>query len=317
MRPLIDTDVLLYEVGFASETRATAAEGTAFEEVSIVPKNWDFAKEVFDNRIKLICDEVEATEPPLFFLTESALVNRILNKKRKFVGEPETEYVANFRDKVAVTKEYKGNRKLQKKPFHYKNLANYVMCGKFDYHVATAGLEADDALCIYQNKALAQGSSTIICSRDKDLRQCKGWHYSWECAQQGSLGPLLVDELGSLINTSANKFEKNGKPKKLKVLGTGSKFFYYQLLTGDSTDNIVGIMGKGPSFAYNLLRDAVDERECYELVAEVYVKTFGDVWEEKLKEMADLLYIIKNVDEEGNVVKWTKPKLMLQPQLIG
>jgi hypothetical protein len=201
MRPLIDTDVLLYEVGFASETRNVAAEGTAFEETSIVPKNWDFAKEVFDNRIKLICDEVEATEPPLFFLTE--------------------------------------------------------------------------------------------------------------CGHQASVGPLLVDELGSLTNRNQGKVDKLGKNKPLKVLGTGSKFFYYQLLTGDSTDNIQGIMGRGPAFAYNLLKDVATDRECYELVAEVYVKTYGDVWEEKLREMADLLYIIKDTDEEGNLVKWTKPKMLL------
>jgi hypothetical protein len=43
----------------------------------------------------------------------------------------------------------------------------------------------------------------------------------------------------------------------------------------------------------------------------VYVKTYGDVWEEKLREMADLLYIIKDTDEEGNLVKWTKPKTFL------
>ena len=311
MRPLIDTDVLLYEVGFASEKRTVAAEGTAFEEVSIDPQNWDFAKEIFDNRIKLICDEVEATEPPLFFLTESALVNRILNKKRRFVGEPETEYVANFRDKVAVTKEYKGNRKLQKKPFHYKNLANYVLCGKFDYHIAAPGLEADDAICIYQNKALKEGRSTVICSRDKDLRQSMGWHYSWECGFQPSVGPLLVDELGSLVNRNEGKLDKNGKAKPLKVLGTGSKFLYYQMLTGDSTDNIQGVLGKGPAFAYNLLKNAKTERECYELVAEVYVKTFGDMWEVKLKEMADLLYIIKFVDDNGEVVRWSKPKMHL------
>lgn len=313
MKPLIDTDVLLYEVGFASEEkRAVAAEGTAFEEVSVVPRSWDFAKEVFDKKVKTICEEVEATQPPLFFLTESALVNRILNKRRKFVGEPETEYVANFRDKVAVTKEYKGQRKQQKKPFHYKNLANYVMCGKFDFVVAPPGLEADDALCIHQTRALKEKTiPTIICSRDKDLKQCAGWHYSWECGFQASIGPLLTDELGQLINVNANKFEKNGKLKKLKVLGTGWKFFYYQLLTGDSTDNIQGLMGKGPAFAYNLLRDAVSERECYELVAEVYVKTYGDEWEEKLREMADLLYIIKDTDEQGEVVRWLKPKLVL------
>ena len=309
---LIDFDILqlAYEVGFASETRNVAAEGTQFEETSIQAQSWDFAREVLEKRIKLIVDETEADEPPLFFLTESALVNRILNKKRRFVGEPETEYVPNFREKISVTKEYKGNRKDQKKPYHYKNLINYILCGKFDYHIAPAGLEADDALCIYQTQALRDGRQTIICSRDKDLKQCVGLHYSWECGNQGSIGPLLADELGSLINRNEGKVDASGKKKPLKVLGTGSKFLYYQMLTGDSTDNIQGVLGRGPAFAYNLLKDAKTERQCYELVAEVYVKTFGDEWETKLQEMVDLLYIIKDVDKEGNPIKWTKPSML-------
>jgi 5'-3' exonuclease len=75
------------------------------------------------------------------------------------------------------------------------------------------------------------------------------------------------------------------------------------MLTGDSVDNIVGVMGRGPAFAYKLLKDAVTEAECYQLVAEVYVKQFGDEWKEKMREMADLLWIIKE-EQEGVPVKW-------------
>lgn len=312
MQPLIDADVLFYEVGFASEKRrAVAAEGTPFEEIAVDPQSWDFAKEVFDNRIKLICNEVEATEEPLFFVTESGLVNRILNKKRKYAGEKEKEYVPNFRNAIAKTKEYKGHRKTQKKPFHYKNLVNYVLSGKFKVEIAPPGLEADDAMCIYQTQHLGQTPTTILCSRDKDIRQCQGWHYSWECGKQASVGPLFVDSVGSLVNRHEGKVNKEGKPLPLNVLGTGDKFFYFQMITGDSVDNIEGIIGRNKVFAYKLLKDAKTARECYELVAEVYVKQLGDVWEEKFNEMADLLWIVKNLDSQGKIVKWTKPTLVL------
>jgi hypothetical protein len=71
-------------------------------------------------------------------------------------------------------------------------------------------------------------------------------------------------------------------------------------------------MGRGPAFSFNLLKDATTERECYELVAEVYVKTWGDVWEEKWNEMANLLWMIREIDAEGNSVKWKKPPLTLE-----
>ena len=312
MLPLIDADVLAYEVGFASEKRVVAAAGTPFEAVFIEAQDWDFAKEVFDNRIKLICDEVQATQKPILFLTESALVNRILNKQRKRRGEEEKPFTPNFRDAVAKTKEYKGNRKDTAKPFHYKNLINYMMCGKFKFEIAPPGLEADDWMCIYQTNRLNDEVKTAICSRDKDLRQCKGTHFSWECGNQRSVGPLEVDGLGSLINKNEGKVDKKGKKLPLKVFGTGNKFFYYQMLTGDSVDNIQGVMGRGPSFAYNLLKDATTERQCYELTAEVYVKQFGDEWIDKWNEFASLLWIVKELNEDGSIVPWIKPKMEVE-----
>lgn len=150
---------------------------------------------------------------------------------------------------------------------------------------------------------------TIICSRDKDVRQCPFWHYSWEVGAQASIGPIWVEPLGYLTNVNEGKVDANGKKKPLKIFGVGHKFFYYQLLTGDGVDNIGGIKGKGPAFAYNLLKDATTERECYELVAEVYVKTHGDSWKVKIKEQADLLHMVRELNEDGSSKLWMPPKM--------
>ena len=127
MRALIDADVLqlLYEIGFSSESS---------EDGVVVPRDWEFAQELLDNRIKLICDEVEATEPPLLFLTNTPRINKLLNRQRKRVDEPEIQYVENFRTKIADAipsddvdaKEYKGGRK-QQKPYHFYNLLSYFL----------------------------------------------------------------------------------------------------------------------------------------------------------------------------------------------
>jgi hypothetical protein len=305
MRPLIDADILLYEIGFAGQETQTSVEkigGEFFKKTKTIPRDWDLVKSMLDNRIELISKEVEATLPPLLFLTNTDYINGLLNKKRKFEGDNVVEFVPNFREKVAEERKYKGGRK-EEKPFHYKNLISYII-SNYDYRVAN-GLEADDIMCIYQYDVLwdsvAAGlePSTIICSRDKDLRQCPGWHYSWECGKQYSVGPIFVDSLGWLEKKA------NGK-----VWGVGNKFFYYQLLTGDSVDNIIGVMGRGPAFAYKLLKDVETEYECYQLVAEVYIKQFGDDWEEKMREMIDLLWIIKTEDEQGEPVRWTKPMIV-------
>jgi 5'-3' exonuclease len=285
MKPLIDGDILLYEIGHSSQKTIDG---------KVVPSDWDFCQKLFDDRIKHITTEVEADEPPIIFLNDSPYVTRLLNKRRKMEGDADVPFVPNFRDAVAQTREYKGTRKPDK-PYHYKNLINHVLSA-YDFHVDTSrGIEADDAMCIYQSSSAPL--TTIICSRDKDLKQVEGWHYGWECGRQPAWGPILVDRLGFLEKTP-----------KGKVRGGGSKFFYYQMLTGDTVDNIVGAMGRGPAFAYNLLKDATSEREMYELTSEVYVKTNGEEWEKTYREMADLLWMIREVDSEGRPVLWKKPE---------
>jgi len=288
MKVLLDSDIICYEIGFSSQKLN--------EEGELEVASWDFAQDLLEKKIKLINEEAEATEPPLLFLTGSHYLNKVLNKQREREEQPKKEYVENFRVLAAKEKVYKGTRKADK-PYHFKNLLNYMLAN-YECVVSETGLEADDEMCIYQYSRWKQGlKDTIICSRDKDLRQCPGWHYSWEMGKQAAVGPIEVDELGSL--TLLN-------PKK--VFGVGDKFFYYQMIIGDAVDNIGGLKGKGPVFGYNLLKEAVTSRECYELVAEKYVQAHGDDWKEKMKEQAKLLYMIRELDAEGGPVHWTPPE---------
>ena len=165
-------------------------------------------------------------------------------------------------------------------------------------------------MCSFQ--CHASPNSTIICSRDKDLRQCPGWHYSWECGAQRSIGTYFVDPLGYL--TAKNEKErkeakKNGqKMPHLKVFGTGAKWLYYQMLTGDGVDNIGGLKKTGPVGAYDLLKDCKSERECFEKVRDMYSKT-GEGWKERMRESADLVYMIRNFDfEKKEYERWRPPE---------
>lgn len=302
MKPLIDCDVLLYEIGFSSQQ---VVDG------EIEPNSWEFCQNLFDEKVKLICDEVGATEPPLLFLTSTPYITKMLNKSRKRNEEVVKDFVPNFRNDIAVTKEYKGGRK-ETKPYHFYNLINYIT-SQYEIYVDESGLEADDAMCIYQFSRL-DDANTIICSRDKDLKQCPGWHFTWECGKQPSWGPKWINEIGFLENVNEGKINpKTNKPMPLKVRGGGHLFFYYQMLTGDGVDNIPGAMGRGPALAYRVLHDITDERTAYELTAEKYVQVYGDVWEEKWNEMSGLLWMVRKLDEEGKPIPWKVPPYVEGP----
>lgn len=262
-QPLIDADVLLYEVGFAVES-SWKAEGKD----GLPP--FDYAAQSMDARIGNICAMVEATEPPILYLTGHG----------------------NFRIELAKTTPYK--ERPSNKPFHYYNLKAYI---KAIYNVITAmGMEADDAMAIEQTR---RPSETIICTRDKDLRAIPGWQFGWELGNQPQFGPRCIDGLGELgLNDKRNK-----------LIGTGLMFFYSQCLTGDSVDTIPGLGGKtGCVKAYNILQGAGSHRELFTRVLTSYVGLYGEErGRERLLEQGRLLHMTRYLDEWGNPILWSFP----------
>lgn len=269
MIPLIDADVLRYEIGFAAETGwKKTIDWKEGEEVPIPP--FDYVAELLDSRIEDICKNVNATFEPILFLTGKN----------------------NFREKIAKKAVYKGTRQELHKPWHYNNITAYLI-GMYNTRVID-GMEADDAICIEQMSYWPKFRATIICTRDKDLRQCPGWHYGWELANQPQFGPRFVDEIGEI------SLVKNGK----KIEGWGMKFFYSQLITGDRVDNIPGLPGNGPVAAYNLLSEAKTIEDMERAVIEAYKGFYGDSWKEEMLEQGQLLYMIRDLDAEGKPIMW-------------
>jgi|TARA_Y100000310_G_scaffold345202_1_gene462632 hypothetical protein len=251
MQPLIDCDILRYEVGFAAERPD--------EDIW----SFDSVKELFDTRIREICNATDGTDPILYISQGRC-----------------------FRDDIAVTKPYKGNRAKSKKPFHYANLTAYIKslpgCQVIEW------IEADDAMCIEQTSRLEQ-KDTVICSRDKDLKQCEGYHYGWECGKQPEWKMRWVNLWGDI------ELSKDRK----SIKGTGTLFFLSQVLTGDSTDNIPGCPKIGPVKAYEILMKYVEyapliKSDPFVLVAETYAE-FASA--ELLEEQLILLYLLRSKDE--------------------
>lgn len=143
----------------------------------------------------------------------------------------------NYRNEIAVTAPYKGNRKDVAKPVHYDILREYLQAA-WGFEMVT-GQEADDAIGIRAYEM--DEDDYIIYTIDKDLDMIKGWHYNFVKKEK-----YFVKEEDTL------------------------RTFYKQVLTGDRTDNIVGLKGIGPVKAERILKECVTEEEMYQAVLKAY-----------------------------------------------
>jgi len=220
----------------------------------------DAAKKRCDDRMGSIMDQIQ-TQECRYFLTGAN----------------------NFRNAVATYQQYKGNRydkngnRIKEQPYWLQKVREYILSS---YNaVLCEGQEADDALAIAQMKCNASKDwHSIISSIDKDLRIIPGLHHDMNSGyieEITEIGYLTVD-------------------KKGKVRGGGLKFFYAQLLMGDTADWIKGLPkvtawmketyddtaklrlgGCGQKAAYNILNTANTEEE---LLARVFL-CYASYWD--------------------------------------
>lgn len=164
----------------------------------------------------------------------------------------------NFREQIAVTAPYKGNRP-SAKPIHYDALRDHLHTS-WEFQIVN-GIEADDAIASMATKAVEH---SIICSIDKDFNQLPGWKYN---------------------------FTK--RTKHYVTPDDGLRSFYTQILTGDRVDNIIGLRGIGPVKAGRLLEGCRTEQDYYQAVLEAYG---GDA--ERVMENAQLLYLRRKENDK-------------------
>ena len=196
MKALIDGDILVYRIGFASENET--------ESIAIAR-----------------CSE---------FIEDLILFNGFGEYQGYLTGK------TNFRNEIAVTAPYKGNRK-SAKPKHYQLLRDYM--GSAWSFTMIEDQEADDAIGIAAYEM--EVGEYCICSIDKDLDMLRGDHYNF-----------VKDERYFITEEE------------------GIKNFYKQLLMGDRVDNIIGIKGIGTVKAERLLKECKNENEMYLAILEAY-----------------------------------------------
>jgi len=220
---LIDGDMLVYRVGFACD-----------EETE------DVATQTLDNYLsEMVMDLSDHYTSSIVYLTGKG----------------------NFRDEVAITQPYKGNRDDKRVPVH-KNLLRDFMVSEWNARVVD-GMEADDAIAI---KATELDHNAIICSLDKDFKQV----------------PCSMYDYTKKVLTAVKKDD-------------AVRWLYKQALMGDRVDNIPGIYGIGPKKADKIIDPCTTEWECYSTCLTHYWDNELD--EDRLLESLNLLYLLRSPED--------------------
>lgn len=148
----------------------------------------------------------------------------------------------NFRK--AVYPEYKANRIGKPRP-RYEHAVKDYLRNSWQAVTVQEAIEADDAMGIHA----MSGDNFILVHQDKDMNQIPGMHFRWATMRNGEV--IRDKELYSV------------------TLEEGNRFFYYQLIVGDTTDNIKGIPGMGPKKADAFL-NSTDPQDWAEGILDLY-----------------------------------------------
>jgi 5'-3' exonuclease len=163
----------------------------------------------------------------------------------------------NFRYQIYPM--YKANRSPVRP--QWEQAVRQHLCSVWNANV-TEGIEADDMLGIRQNEI----DNGILCHLDKDLNQIHGHHFNWEIRRLGET--VREKQTYSLSSEEADYW------------------FFYQLLVGDTVDNIKGVSGIGPKKAAGILYGCDTNQERYEQVLGAFKHN-----EEELELNAQCVYI--------------------------
>jgi len=255
----VDSDPILYSVGFATQKNIYKVWVQGHQgDPSFVCTDKRWLNKILKDETDYIIHKYIYVQP---FLSASITVDQIIEAYKKKFGTKNIHLFFtgkdNFRDNIATIQPYKGNRDSSHKPVHYDAIKEYMI--KKHRAEIIDGQEADDEVSIRQSYE-DKGTSVIV-SIDKDLDMVEGYHYN-----------PTKDLLYRVVKID------------------GMRWFYEQMLQGDSTDNIPGIKGIGKKTAQKLLAGCLTVEEMENVVYEKY-KGYYDDPESAFLEVGRLLWM--------------------------
>jgi len=188
-----------------------------------------------------------------------------------------------YRYQVATVKPYQGQRNSGRRPKNWEFLRTYMETYTGDAFKVKLwkDREADDGLAfVAANTAELYGQPVAaIYTADKDMRMLPGLHVDWN--------NYLVTEV------PPGAYEVKRSPDGLVY---GLKWFWLQMLQGDTADNIPGLprLGGqlcGPKRAEQALAGTESVVEAFDIVAAGYAQHYGEEWQDRFVEQAALLWL--------------------------
>lgn len=173
------------------------------------------------------------------------------------------------------------NYKANRRPNKWVNMVRRYLLD-MNFAITDDEFEADDLI---GDKAKQYGETgCIICSIDKDLKTIPGVHFDY-------YRPRLLDENGD-PQLDENGFRKVAPCRGLDVVTEkeANRFFWKQVIMGDSGDNIKGIPRVGKVKAEKILDSAIDDdfESCAKLA---YQEHFNEDWEYHFQLNKELIQI--------------------------
>ena len=248
MRIHFDADLLVYRCGFAAEKTHYYVVDEFDEEYAHFQYSKDAKAWMEKNPGYTLTSRREA-EPVSHALRN---VKLMVNDTLEALGASESDATlyltgsTNYRDGVATIKPYKGNRDKAPKPVHGPAIREY-MKENYDVNVSEDE-EADDVVGYEHYKLyLRDPHSSCIVTVDKDIDMIPGLHYNFVKEES-----YYVDD------------------------DQADRYFYLQLLKGDSTDNIPGLPGVGDKRAAAMLEGLSTVDSYYAVARKAYDEKYED-----------------------------------------
>lgn len=224
-------------------------------------------------RDEFILEEKQVADPVEYCYH---LLKTKLNEIKNHVSGLETIGViggeGNFRLNLPSPSQYKSNREDTLRPLLLPQAREYVV--KYHNAIVINGIEADDYLTIKGYEGYLHYQKTgkfnkVICSFDKDQFGTPCLIFNFMRRKGKFLHPdlmLVDDSLGDIWL------------EKKCIKGWGLKFFTYQMLCGDGTDNIKPYQEFGIRFgdasAFKLIEPCNTEQELYNVIINQYKEWF-------------------------------------------
>mgnify|MGYP003692429255 CR=1 FL=1 len=163
----------------------------------------------------------------------------------------------------AIQRVYQGNRQSKEKPRMLHAMRTWLS-DNFNGFLWEQ-CEADDGMAAAQYTAIREGKRelSIVASKDKDLDMVPGLHMVWDTGDIVDTAATNNDDFGWV---DLKESRSASGMKKTKIKGYGHKWFWTQMLIGDTADNIQGLP-KVTGSVLNWIDPTAAVRQAYQVVA--------------------------------------------------